>query len=75
MSSNQPPNCPSCGAPLKQVYWSESETYTFNPKTGTYAPEPMTGEGSTSCPDCGAELPDVFPHGPINYPAKEEAEE
>jgi len=66
----QPPNCPRCGEPLNRVYWSESDTYVFNPETGTYGTEPLTGEGSSSCPKCGADLYPVLPHGPINHDAK-----
>lgn len=67
-TTHEPPKCPECGANLFRVYENTYETYTFDPKTGTYKGD---GEAKMTCPDCGADLYDVFPHGVCNYPLKE----
>lgn len=63
-STFEPPRCPYCGADLLRVFETHYETYTFDPKTGTYK---VDGEAEIKCPDCGANLYEVFPDGVCNY--------
>ena len=66
--THDPPKCPACGANLFRVAVIENLTYTFRPEANNY-----TSDGSleTSCPECGADLSDVFPDGVCNYPMEE----
>jgi len=65
-SAFEPPKCPECGANLLSVHETVYETYTFQPKTGNYR-EAGWGETEISCPDCGADLYEVFPNGACNH--------
>jgi len=49
--------CSKCGANLFRVVENTYETYTFDPKTGTYK---GNGEAKMTCPDCGAPCPSVL---------------
>lgn len=60
-----PPTCPACGANLFRVHETIYETYKFDPKMGTYPDD--DGEAKMTCPECGVDLYDVFPHGVCNY--------
>lgn len=66
----QPPICPSCGYKLKKVWENDYQTYIFNPKTGTYICEEFAGDIEIKCPECEADLTDIFEEGACNYQAK-----
>jgi endogenous inhibitor of DNA gyrase (YacG/DUF329 family) len=65
----QPPKCPSCGTALTKVNEVTVTPYYFDPKTGTYweDDEPEWEQLETKCPECGADLSEVFPEGVGNY--------
>ena len=70
--THKPPKCPFCGKPLKTVWYTTYETYTFDPKTNSYKGEPY-GDSTAKCPHCDTDLQreeDLgFENGPINYPS------
>jgi len=66
----KPPRCPFCEKPLEVVWETDYESYVFNPKLGTYELS-ENGELEVSCPNCNANLRDVFPDGVCNYLKRE----
>ena len=65
----QPPKCPSCGTDLTIVEETENTalTYRFNSETGTYEEIDLAEWSEIECPDCEADLSDIFPDGVGNY--------
>lgn len=64
------PICPSCGKKLEVIWENEYNTYVFNPKTGRYFDDYGRGEIEIRCPECEADLVDIFEEGTCNYQAE-----
>jgi hypothetical protein len=60
-----PPRCPCCEKQLDKVHEDVHSTYVFDPVSGTY--EFDDGELEPYCPNCDAELYNIFPEGTCNY--------
>jgi len=60
-----PPRCPYCKKRLKKVRENGNSLYIFDSAEGTY--KLNDGELEPYCPDCDAELFDIFPDGVCNY--------
>jgi len=69
----EPPRCPNCGSNLFRVNVDTYECYTYVSEKGTY--KETTPDVDISCPDCSADLSDLFPNGVCNYSTKEIIEE
>jgi uncharacterized protein with PIN domain len=60
-----PPRCPYCKSRLEKVGEDAHSTYVFDNVSATYKFD--DGESEPYCPNCDAELFDVFPDGVCNY--------
>lgn len=69
------PICPSCKAELKRVWETTYETYNFDGKAGRYSSDDFAGELTIKCPNCEADLRDIFAEGCCNYQAESEVKE
>jgi len=69
----EPPRCPNCGSNLFFVDVDTYRSYIYDPKKGTYGDE--TEKTEIMCPDCSADLSDLFPKGVCNYSTKAIIEE
>lgn len=63
-----PPRCPYCKKQLGKVHEDSHSTYVFDPDSGNYKFD--DGELEPYCPNCDAQLYDIFPDGACNYAAK-----
>jgi len=64
----EPPRCPSCGTKLTRVLETAYMTFTFDKETGHYRED---GDSKATCPNCKADLYDVFSDGVCNYRGQE----
>lgn len=65
------PVCPECGKLLDTVHESEHDTYVFNPQSGGYTEDAMSGTIDIDCPYCGTDVRDTFEEGACNYQSTE----
>ena len=65
------PRCPNCGANLFRVLETNYIVYKFDSTSGRY--KEADGEAEMKCPECQADLYDIFPDGVCNYSAKSKA--
>jgi len=61
------PKCPSCEKVLTIVWENTHIDYKWLPKKGFYAEDTYTGDLENRCPNCEADLSEVFPDGVCNY--------
>jgi hypothetical protein len=54
--------------------YTSYEVWVFDLETGHYTEEGI-GDCSQKCPNCHADLSDVFQEGPVNYDARESTPE
>lgn len=62
--THEPPKCSDCGVKLFRVFETVYATYRWDHKKGTYKED---GVLEMKCPECGADLYDVFPDGVCNF--------
>jgi endogenous inhibitor of DNA gyrase (YacG/DUF329 family) len=60
-----PPICPHCQKPLKTVDYYPYEQYKW--KNGSYQLDPASESAEIKCPNCGNDIDELFPEGPVNY--------
>ncbi|MCW4044157.1 MAG: hypothetical protein NWE94_01400 [Candidatus Bathyarchaeota archaeon] len=70
MVKRVPPICLCCRQPLVEVLENDYTTYVFDSVSGTYKCDEFKGYLEMFCPNCGADLYDVFPDGACNYSSK-----
>ncbi|MEM0096169.1 MAG: hypothetical protein QW660_05990 [Candidatus Bathyarchaeia archaeon] len=61
----EPPKCPYCGANLFRVVERNRIVYAFKPEEGRFIE--VDGEAEMECPECHADLYDLFPDGVCNF--------
>jgi len=61
------PKCPSCGKALDKVWENMDITYKWLPEKGFYTEDTDSGSLENQCPNCEADLSEVFPDGVCNY--------
>lgn len=67
MSLYKPPTCPCCLFHLARVNETEHNSYRFDPLTGLYRDDAAAGSLDISCPNCDADLRNLFPDGACNH--------
>ena len=64
-----PPRCPKCNKPLETVkeIGEKRREYRYNPKKGEYFETKSSSSLEIVCPECGADITDLFPDGTLGY--------
>jgi hypothetical protein len=69
------PRCPTCDQELASVGEREESTFRFNEAGGFYEAPMLTGFIQATCPNCSADLNQLFEDGIYNYRAPKVGEQ
>jgi hypothetical protein len=64
-----PPRCPTCDQELASVGEREESTFRFNEAAGFYEADMRADLMEAKCPNCNADVSQLFEDGVYNYQA------